>query len=45
MTKKSYQKPQMTVHGNVETITRNGNSANSDLPDGTVNDNNAFPYV
>jgi len=45
MSKKAYQKPQVTVHGNVESITRAGNSANSDQPDGSVNDNNAFPYV
>jgi hypothetical protein len=45
MTKKSYNKPQMTVHGNVEAITRAGNSANSDDPNGNATSNNAFPYV
>jgi hypothetical protein len=45
MSKKVYQKPQMTVHGNVAAITRAGNSTNSDDPNGNANSNNAFPYV
>lgn len=37
--KKSYAEPELTVYGNVEVITQNGNQANADSPNGI---NNAF---
>ncbi|MBW4668553.1 MAG: hypothetical protein KME60_14270 [Cyanomargarita calcarea GSE-NOS-MK-12-04C] len=43
MSKKSYTKPQLSVHGNVEQITLAGCKQNSDQPNGTVNDSDAFP--
>lgn len=43
MEKKEYSKPQLTVHGNVEKITLAGCSPNSDRPNGTSNDTDAFP--
>lgn len=34
MEKKVYTKPELTVHGDIEKITLNGNLANSDVPNG-----------
>ena len=45
MTKKTYQKPELVIHGDVEKITLAGNQQNSDRPAGSVSDNDAFPYV
>ena len=45
MNKKSYVKPQLIVHGDIEEITLQGNQQNSDSPTGTVNDNSAFPLM
>jgi len=43
MEKKSYSKPQLIVHGNVEEITLAGNLNNSDTPEG--NPDTAFPEI
>jgi hypothetical protein len=45
MTKKTYQKPQLVVYGDVEKITLGGNQRNSDRPDGSATDSDAFPYI
>ena len=37
MEKKEYIKPELTIHGDIEKITLNGNLANSDVPNGTSN--------
>ena len=34
MEKKEYVKPELTIHGDIEKITLNGNLANSDVPNG-----------
>jgi hypothetical protein len=41
MNKKAYAKPELTTHGNVETITLGGGSINRDSETGP--NNNAFP--
>lgn len=43
MDKKTYHRPQLTNHGNVETITLQGGIVNSDVPRGAPN--TAFPSV
>lgn len=45
MNKKPYIAPQLIVHGDVEKITLAGNQPNSDRPNGTVNDTDAFPLL
>lgn len=37
MEKKEYVKPELTVHGDIEKITLNGNLADSDVPRGPAN--------
>lgn len=39
--KKTYSKPELTIHGNVEEITLSASSKNTDVPNG--NDGTAFP--
>jgi hypothetical protein len=39
--KKSYDKPELIVHGDVEAITQQDAQANSDMPTGPSN--NAYP--
>ena len=41
MSKKTYVKPELTTHGNVEKITLQGGQVNSDVPRGPAN--TAFP--
>jgi hypothetical protein len=43
MDKKTYHRPQLTNHGNVETITLQGSQINADVPRGGAN--TAFPSV
>ena len=41
MNKKAYTKPELTAHGNVETLTLQAGAPNSDIPKGP--DGTAFP--
>ncbi|MCU0565401.1 MAG: lasso peptide [Oculatellaceae cyanobacterium Prado106] len=36
MSKRLYQKPELMVHGNVETITQAGGGSRTDVPRGTT---------
>jgi hypothetical protein len=43
--KKEYVTPLLTVHGDIGEITQAGCSPNSDRPNGTVNDTDAYPCL
>jgi hypothetical protein len=40
--KKAYFAPELTVHGNVETITEKGGGSKTDVPQGTIGVINAI---
>lgn len=41
--KKEYTSPVLTIHGDISEITLAGCSPNSDRPNGTTNDSDAYP--